>query len=212
MLEHKYSLYASTVSIIGFILQLTNVNIYIKNVILLISIVSLIALVAITLYSNGMKKRKQLMEFGNKIILSAKEKVVLFGGDLSWTADYIDTIRTVCAENKKVEIIFPETKYENCDKDELLNRIILLQKAGAMVYSYNNDFGLRCILLDPDSFNTNIHMEIMLTERMYRHRSNTLKNKYIMKHLKYSNASQRDICKSYIANYYYIKKVCKNFN
>lgn len=211
MLEHKYSLYASTISIIGFILQLTNVNIYIKNIILLISIVSLFALVVITLYTNGMKKRKRLMEYGNKIILSTKEKVVLFGGDLSWTSDYIKSIQTICSENKKVEIIFPKSKYENCDKDELLNRIIDLQKAGAIVYSYNNDFGLRCILLDPDSFNTNEHMEIMLTERTYRHKTNTFKNKYMMKHLKYLNTSQRDICKSYIANYYYIKKVCEKF-
>lgn len=211
MLEHKYSLYASTVSIVGFILQLFNVNIYIKNIILFISIISLVILVLITLYTSGQKKRKQLMNFGNKIILSTKEKVVLFGGDLSWTNDYLQSIQIVCAENKKVEIFFPNSKYENCDKDELLNRIISLQKAGAVVYSYNNDFGLRCILLDPDSFNTNDHMEIMLTERTYRHQSNTLKNKYIMKHLKYSNASQKDICKSYIANYYYIKKACKIF-
>lgn len=211
MFEHKYSLYASTISIVGFILQLTNVNIYVKNIILFISIASLSSLITVTLYSNGFKKRKQLMTFGNKIILSTKEKVVLFGGDLSWTDDYINSIQTICSENKKVEIIFPKSKYENCDKDELLNRIISLQKAGAIVYSYNNDFGLRCILLDPDSFNTNEHMEIMLTERTYRHKSNTLKNKYIMKHLKYTNTSQKDICKSYIANYYYIKRVCEKF-
>lgn len=211
MLEHKYSLYASTISIVGFILQLFDVNIYVKNIILFISIISLIVLVLITLYMSGKKRRKQLMNFGNKIILSTKEKVVLFGGDLSWTNDYLKSIQTICAENKKVEIIFPDSKYENCDKDELLNRIILLQEAGAVVYSYNNDFGLRCILLDPDSFNTNDNMEIMITERTYRHPSNTLKNKYILKYLKYSNASQKDICKSYIANYYYIKKVCKKF-
>ena len=212
MNEHKYSLYASTISIIGFILQLTTVNDIIKNIILYISIFSLIVLILITLFNNDTIKREKLMHYGNKLILSTREKVILFGGDLSWTDDYIDSIKTLCEEHKQVEIFFPKSKYDNFDNNEsMINRIILLQEAGATIYSFEKDFGLRCILLDPDSFNTNDHMEIMITDRVYRHENNPMKNKYTLKHLKYINDKQKNICKSYIANYYYLKNDCGTY-
>lgn len=212
MKERIYSIYASTISIIGFILQLTNINEYVKTILFIISVISLVILLIITIINNNVVKRKKLIKFGNNILLNAKEKVVLFGGDMSWVNDYIESIKKLNIENKTIEIFFPESKYNNCDsKEEFSDRIEYLKNAGAKVYSINKDFGLRCILLDPDTYNSNDNMEIMITDRISRHKNDNMKNKYAYRHLKYKNDTQRNICKSYISNYAYIKENYKEY-
>ena len=205
MKERVYSIYASIISIIGFLLQLTQSSKGIKTFLLFASVISLVILVVVTLFNSDVVKRKKLIIRGNKVILSTRERAVLFGGDLSWTDDYLESIRTICNENKEVEIWLPKSKYENSNNGEILNRINRLKGAGAKVFSYGIDFGLRCILIDPNSYKTNDYMEIMITDRIYRHRVNSLKNKYSLKHLRYRNITQKNICRSYIANYYNVK-------
>lgn len=206
MKERIFSIYASSISIIAFITQLTNLNTIAKMILLVISVISLICLVVISFLKNDVVSRRKLIEEGNKIILNTKDKLVLFGGDLSWVDDYIASIKLMNKENKNIEVYFPESKYENCENnEEFLNRIIELSKAGAKVYSLNNDFGLRCIIIDPDTYSSNDNMEIMITDRISRHVKDHNKNKYNFKHLKYANRTQKNICKSYITNYNYVK-------
>lgn len=206
MRERFFSMYASGISIIAFITQLTDLNQIAKNVLLVISVASLLFMFGVSFFKGDTVKRKRLIKTGNEIILNTREKLVLFGGDLSWTSDYIESIRTIKGENKEIEIYFPHSKYANSEYNEaFFDRIIELREAGAKVFSVEHDYGLRCIIVDPDSFNTNENMEIMITTRICRNRDNDLRNKYSLKHLKYSNKYQRDICKSYITNYNYIK-------
>lgn len=173
---------------------------------LIVSVISLLCLIIISFVKNDVVNRKKLIKKGNKIILNTKEKLVLFGGDLSWVDDYIDSIKKMNSESKDIEVYFPESKYKNSkDNEEFLNRIIELRKAGAKVYSLNNDYGLRCIIIDPDTYNSNDNMEIMITDRILRHAKDNNKNKYNFRYLKYSDNTQKNICKSYITNYNYVK-------
>lgn len=206
MKARNFSIYTSVISIIAFITQLTDLNDIAKKVLLFASVLSLFALLLVSILKKDIVSRNKIIKTGNSIILNTKDKLVLFGGDLSWANDYINSIKILKRENKIIEIYFPQSKYENCtDNEDFFNRIIDLKEAGARVYSLKNDYGLRCIISDPDSYNSNDNMEIMITDRIYRNKSNTMKNKYSLKHLKYSNKYQRNICKSYITNYNYIK-------
>lgn len=206
MKEKGLTIYVSIISIVGFILQLTRISNNLKTIILVVSLLSLFILLIFSLLNTDTINRKKLVKRANKIILNTKEKLVLFGGDMSWVDDYIESINKINKEHKVIEVFFPETKYINCDNDTLMGRIIKLRKAGANVYSYKTDYGLRCIMLDPDSYNSNDYMEIMITDRIFRNSIDPFKNKYVYKHLRYIDRVHKNICKSYISNYAYIKE------
>jgi len=208
MKERLFTIYTSGISILGFMLQLMSISDSVKTFFLVVSIILLVILLFVSFSHREIVKRKQLIDYGNRMILNTKEKLVLFGGDMSWTEDYIESIEKIYQENKKVEIFFPKEKYDNCDNnEEFFNRITELQKVGARVFSLEVDYGLRGILLDPDSYMSNDYMEIVITDRVRRHRINAQKNKYLLKHFKYSKETDRNICKSYISNYNYIKSM-----
>lgn len=109
-----FTIYASIISIIGFILQLLNINDTIKKIILVLSLISLFILLVWLVFNSNLTTFNALIKNGNYFINSAKEKVVLFCGDLSWIDYYSNTILEVRSKNKKVEIFLPQHKYNYC--------------------------------------------------------------------------------------------------
>ena len=148
------------------------------------------------------------------LLSNVKSKVVLFGGDLSWANDYIEGISLLAKENKEIEIYFPITKFASMSKErrkEFDDRITSLRQVGAKVFSIPKDYGLRCIMVDPDFSDSNKHMQVMITERLESDLKNKNRNKYITQSFAYDiekrgHDNDRNICMSLKIVYNGIKK------
>ncbi|WP_304431254.1 hypothetical protein, partial [Romboutsia ilealis] len=199
-----FTIYASIISIIGFILQLLNINDTIKKIILVLSLISLFILLVWLVFNSNLTTFNALIKNGNYFINSAKEKVVLFCGDLSWIDYYSNTILEVRSKNKKVEIFLPQHKYNYCMNNLAFKKMILnFKKNNVDIFVYENDEGIRGLLLDPDTYNSPEVMEIVIADKV------RIKNKflnmlikkdiYIQQHFEYKNHSNRKICNLYIS-------------
>jgi len=51
--------------------------------------------------------RDAMVDTGRSVIRSAKAQVIMFGGDMSWAADYQEAIRYAAERGKSVVVIFP---------------------------------------------------------------------------------------------------------
>ena len=143
-----FTIYASIISIIGFILQLLNINDTIKKIILVLSLISLFILLVWLVFNSNLTTFNALIKNGNYFINSAKEKVVLFCGDLSWIDYYSNTILEVRSKNKKVEIFLPQHKYNYCMNNLAFKKMILnFKKNNVDIFVYENDEGIRGLLL-----------------------------------------------------------------
>jgi hypothetical protein len=205
-------------TLIGLGLQFLPISDVIKKVtvycIFSFAIVALI--LSIFSYYKNRKKcgRKELIKRGIAMLSNTKDKVILFGGDLSWTDDYIKAISLLSKNNKEIEIFYPLTKYTDISegrKQILDRRINSLIQAGAKVFSIPKDYGLRCFIVDPDFSGSNKYMQVMITERFKGDLKNKNHNKYLVQSFGYDigptgQDSNRNICMGLKIVYDNIKK------
>ena len=147
-------------------------------------------------------------------MINATGKIVMFGGDLSWADDYIDTITRITDDNQIVEIFFPMDVLINAKRSVISRfekRVVALKKAGAVVYSTAEDYHLRCTLVDIDPGHENEHLCIISSKRLRKHTSNPEENTYQVSILENANEEDHSICNSFYRNYCLIKKLSSEY-
>ena len=203
--EKMISYVIGTMSAIGFIMQaLSEQNYYIRYI-----GIAIVALMMVAALIHGAKtrtvvKRKTVIRRGNQIIQSAQNRVVLFGGDLSWTKDYISLPKQISDDGIVIEVIFPLERYDDLSvevKKKFDQRLNNLSEAGAFVYSVQTDIGLRCMLVDPDTGHLPENMKLLITNRISRCPEKPHKNKYHALLLSYSDIRQKQLCMAYLSHY-----------
>ena len=147
-------------------------------------------------------------------MINSTGKTVMFGGDLSWAADYLDVITKITNNSQTIEIIFPLVKITN-SKSSVITKfeenVQALQKAGAVVYASTEDYHLRCTLIDVDPGRDNEDMCVISSKRIYTDAADSNNNKYRINMLEYANAEDRALCNSFYRNYYLIKQIYSKY-
>lgn len=105
--------------------------------------------------------KSQMTIRGKKLIEFTQNKVVLFGGDLSWTEKYLNSIKKVIKNGKEVIVFYPEEK-----KDSASKNVTTLEQAGVKVVQTSYDIGLRAILIDPDNEDDKEGIIVFLTNKV----------------------------------------------
>lgn len=203
--RNYFMIIASIISILGVILQLIP---YIPKLFKIISLGVIIILLFLslffTVYDRHIVKRKKVIKLGLNIIHNAMDKVVLFGGDLSWTDDYLDDLHAIILNNKTVEVLFPESKYNAAANGARIlfdNRIANLKAIGATVYKFSQDVGLRCIMADPDTFSSPQDFKVFSSKSVKKHSINSNKNKYLVECYNFNEEEHKSTCNSYLGHY-----------
>lgn len=159
-------------------------------------------------------KRNELIRLTKNRMINSTGKTVMFGGDLSWAADYLDVITKITNNSQTIEIIFPLDKITN-SKSSVITKfeenVQALQKAGAVVYASTEDYHLRCTLIDVDPGRDNEDMCVISSKRIYTDAADSNNNKYRINMLEYANAEDRALCNSFYRNYYLIKQIYSKY-
>ena len=158
--------------------------------------------------------RKVLVSYTQELMYNSRGKVVMFGGDLSWTEMYIETITYLTNNNQDVEIIFPLSKIKNAKKSVIMRfekNIKQLKNAGAKIYCTENDYHLRCTLVDIGAERDNSVLKIISSKRIFTDINNQNKNKYKTYLFENSNPNDKIICESFYQNYELICKIYKEY-
>lgn len=185
---------------------------YIAYVVIGLSILSI--LLAICTRQKTIYKRNKLIELTKKRMINSRGKVVMFGGDLSWANDYIDVIKKLTNNSQVVEIIFPLDKIVNAKSSVIRrfdNQVKLLQNAGATIYSTEEDYHLRCTLIDVEPGKENEDLCVISSKRISTDESNPDENKYQTNILCYANRADRSMCNSFYRNYCLVQKIWKKY-
>ena len=185
---------------------------YIAYAVIFFSVLSI--LISIYTKKRNIYKRDALIKLTKQRMINSRGKVVMFGGDLSWAADYVDVIRTLTNNSQAVEIIFPFDKIVNA-KDSVIKqfekRIELLKSAGATIYSTLEDYHLRCTLIDVEPGKENEDLCVISSKRISTDASNPNKNKYQTNILYYTNNEDRSMCNSFYRNYCLVQQIWKKY-
>ncbi len=180
------------------------------TIIIIMSIISFI-IDLISQRKNNVVNRKALVKHTKKIMNDSTGKVVMFGGDLSWTDDYLSIITELTNNNQKVEIIYPRSKTDKAKASvaaRFRKNVDALKNAGATVLSCEEDYHLRCTLIDVDSTNDNSDFKIITSKRLSK-KKNPNKNTYKSFMFDSTNTNDKMLCDSFYQNYLHIKNICK---
>lgn len=179
---------------------------YIAYIVIMLSVLS--AVVNFIVRRKSIYKRTRLIEMTKKRMINSTGKIVMLGGDLSWTEDYIDVIEHVTSNSQTVEIIFPLDKIANA-KESVINKfeedIDKLRKAGADIYCIDNEHHLRCTLIDVNPECENESLCIISSKRIYKDVCEPRKNKYQINVLENAQIDDHILCNSFYRNYCLIK-------
>ncbi len=204
------------ITLIGFVVQMIpqipdNVKRWVLESVIFILIIFLIVILILYFKKRTIIKRKKLIKRGNILLSNTQHSAILFGGDLSWVEDYLETLEKIIRDGKVVEVYFPEEKYNNASieaQNAFTERIKKLQKIQANVFCFKNDIGLRCIIIDPETFPPTDNLKILVSKRLKRN-NNSLKNKYNSVYINSSSPENKERAISYLANYLLIKLIRK---
>ena len=198
-------------SLIALILQLIDTpdkgQSFTAKIVIFLLIVNLIIFVI----GGNKYRKKRLIKKSKKLMKNATESVVMFGGDLSWTNDYKVTIQTLTNNGKIVEVMFPEPKIKDFNtsaKNRFNENIKTLMDIGVKVYYTEEDFKLRCTIIDRDSRYPE-DMKVISSKRISYHERD--KHKYRVHFYQNCKDSEKDFCNLYQDVYISMKKHRKEY-
>jgi hypothetical protein len=90
-------------------------------------------------------QRRALIDTGVRLIHMAKNKVIMFGSDMSWAGDYEESIRFLTSHGKEVIVLYAISQATG-----VLRNVEILKTAGANLISVPSDSGIRGMLIDPN--------------------------------------------------------------
>ena len=202
-------------TVVALILQCLNISEpwkkyipYIAYLVIFLSIVSII--IKMRTKEKTIYLRPELIQLTKDRMINSTGTIVMFGGDLSWTDDYIDTITAITDNSQAVEIFFPLEVIANAKRSVITRfekRVYALKKAGAIIYSTVEDYHLRCTLIDVEPGHENEDLCVISSKRIYKDPSNAAANKYQANVLENANEAERALCNSFYRNYCLIKKL-----
>lgn len=181
-------------SIFGLACQfMPEIPIQAKYAIMVLIAVYFLVLIIISAKNREIVQKKTMIKYGQALIDSALDNVILFGGDMSWTEYYYKNIKTIVSNGKTVIVYFPKEKLTAAAKENAER----LRTAGATIKSINKDYGLRCIIKDSHFSDSHEDMEIFIAKRISR---DSAHKKYRVKKMAYSRGKDIEICKSFLTN------------
>lgn len=199
-------------TIVALILQCLNINKdWVKYVAYFIIILSVISLALMAFSKKGEEyKKKIVVKTTCDMLRDATGKIVMFGGDLSWTKDYLEAITNATNNNLQVDIVFPKEKICNAKQSVMCrfeNNIKKLKNAGANIYCTEKDYKLRCTIINADEKTDDI--KIVSTKRVHRAKKNDENNIYKMDVLEYRR--NRSLCDVFYTCYQLISQVWEKY-
>lgn len=119
------------------------------NVILIVFVVVAILNFLYFIYeikeSRSINTREKVISEGKSLISRAKEEVIMFGKDISWTDDYLETLQNIIWDGKNVTVYY--VPCENIYMDINLKK---LENINVKLRPLICDLGLRGTLIDPN--------------------------------------------------------------
>jgi hypothetical protein len=138
---------ASIISLVALLVGISDTWKVVISVLLIVSaVIVLIASIKLRQPTAHITKRTEMMEKGEAIIRGTMRTLVMFGGDMSWAANYAPAIKSVTNMGKTVVVIYPESKAPH-----VLENAALLANNGADLNPIGDDTRLRGFLVDPDN-------------------------------------------------------------
>ena len=153
----------------------------VKIILLKAVIVLIVVNIIVSLVTRNVFRRPRLVSKSIKLMKNAQRSVTMFGGDLSWANDYKDTIKALTNDGKRVDVIFPMPEYNQCTpaaKCLFETNISLLEQAGAQVYSTDQDFDLRCTIIDVERRDSDEDMKVISSKSTRSDHKQKKKHKY----------------------------------
>lgn len=206
-------------TVVALILQCVNIpqpwKKYIPCVAYFVIFLSLISII-VNLFAKekSVLYRPELIRTTKERMINSTGTIVMLGGDLSWADDYVDTIAKITDNSQIVEIFFPLEVITN-SKGSVINRfekrVQALKNAGATIYTIDEDYSLRCTLIDIDLGHENEDLCVISSKRIYKNAENPEANKYQTNILRNSNETERAMCNSFYRNYCLIKKLSSEY-
>lgn len=92
--------------------------------------------------------RDDMIEMGQRLILSTSRELIMFAGDMSWAADYDAQIKKIVDQGKRVKIVYPRSSAPAVHEN-----VARLARTGAELVAASRDSGIRGMLLDPTDAN-----------------------------------------------------------
>jgi len=182
---------------------------YIAYAVIVMLVIDIIVTIAI--HKKKQLARNPLINKTKKLMRNSTGTVVMIGGDLSWTEDYVPDIKNLTQNNQKVEIFFPKCKIIPTNKKSFDERVCQLKNAGATIFASEEDTGIRCTMIDVDSSRDLNEFKIIISKRTTSHKRNLRKNKYRVVFLNNSNDSDKLLCNSFYNNYLLLKRISKEY-
>lgn len=132
---------------------------------------------------NRAKRIKKVINF----IMNSQNKIVFFGGNLSWAKDYVDCINTKIHEGCSVDVFYDNNINMLIEaKNELENNIKLLEDSGCNVYKLDQRYSLRCVI--SDALNESNNANGIIIEKT-NHSVDNAKDRYKIKKFNFKDES-----------------------
>ena len=213
-MERLVAFMLNLIAVVGFGCQfLKNIPDWVRVSLLFMASGCIILLLYTTWKTNSTVRRKQMIKKGKEILRNTNNKVILFGGDLSWVDDYYQEICILMEQGKHVAVYFPESKYEKATnpnaKQNIIDRTRKLKGIGVGIYMLKNDYGMRCFISDPDETVNHDNTKILLANCIKRHEKGEEYNRYRVEVVDFRH--NQEVCKLIITMYNVIVHNAKPF-
>lgn len=162
--------------LLGIIFQFVNIPEFFKYIVTIIFACAMLYYLYIFISENKTYNREKRIKKVISFIMNSKNKIVFFGGNLSWANDYVSCIREKIHEGCSVDIYYDNNaNMSNDAKNKLENSIQLLENNGCNVYKLDQCYSLRCII--SDALNESNNATGIVIEKT-KHNIDCTKNRY----------------------------------
>lgn len=165
--------------LLGIIFQFVNIPEFVKYIVTIIFAGAILYYFYIFISENKTYNREKRIKKVISFIMNSKNKIVFFGGNLSWANDYVSCIREKIHEGCSIDIYYDNNTNMATDaKHNLTKNIESLENNGCKVYKLDQCYSLRCII--SDALNEANSTNGIAIEKI-KHDVNYTKNKYKIK-------------------------------
>lgn len=162
--------------LLGIIFQFISVPDIIKIIVALIFGLAILYYFYSVYEENKKYTRETRIREVTRFISNAKNHIVFFAGNLSWTTDYRNIIQQKINEGCSVDVFYDKNNnYGEDAKRQIENRISELKAIKCNVYELDDCYSLRCIISDAN--NISEEFRGIIIEKIHNDTEPT-KNKY----------------------------------
>lgn len=172
--------------LLGIIFQFFSIPNYLKIIVSAIFGSAIIYYLYNLYESQKRYRREKRIDKVISFISNSKNKIVFFGGNLSWTSDYCNAIQLKINDGCSVDVYYDHNDNRNNDAlTQLNNRVQQLKSIGCNVYELDDCYSLRCIISDVN--NKSKELKGIIINKDYEDSNNPIKNKYRITEFDFKN-------------------------